>query len=168
MTRVPTPVESFFEQLTSWVGSVASLIVHTLVFAGSFAIAFLGYADFDRVLLMVTTIVSLEAIYLAIFIQMTVNRQSKELHDVSEDVEEIQEEVEEISKDVEEISEDVEEISKDVDEISEDVEEIQEDVEEMSEDWDLDTKKKELESPEALRAQLSDILAKLEAKNEKP
>lgn len=168
MTRVPTPVESFFETLTTWVGSVPSLIVHTLVFAGSFAIAFLGYADFDRVLLMVTTIVSLEAIYLAIFIQMTVNRQSKELHEVSEDVEEIHEEVEEISKDVEEISEDVEEISKDVDEISEDVEEIQEDVEEMSEDWDLDTKKKEHESPEALRAQLRDILAKLEAMNEKP
>lgn len=175
MTRVPTPVESFFERITTWVGSVPSLLVHTLVFAGSFAIAFLGYADFDRVLLMVTTIVSLEAIYLAIFIQMTVNRQSKELHDVSEDVEEIQEEVEEISKDVDEISEDVEEIqedveeiSKDVDEISEDVEDIQEDVEEMSEDWDLDTKKKEHESPEALRAQLRDILAKLEAMNEKP
>jgi uncharacterized protein YoxC len=168
MTRVPTPVESFFETLTTWVGSVPSLIAHTLVFAGSFAIAFLGYADFDRVLLMVTTIVSLEAIYLAIFIQMTVNRQSKELHDVSEDVEEIQEEVEEISKDVDEISEDVEEISKDVEEIGEDVEEIQEDVEEMSEDWDLDPKSSATESAESLRKQLKEILAKLEAMNEKP
>ena len=130
MTREPSPVETFFEHLTAWVGSVPSLVLHTLVFLGSFAIAILGYADFDRVLLIVTTIVSLEAIYLAIFIQMTVNRQARDLHDVTEDVEEIQEDVEEISKDVDEIQEDVEEISKDVDE-------IQEDVEEISEDWDL-------------------------------
>lgn len=152
--RAPTPVEVFFERLTAWVGSVPSLIVHTCVFAGSFAIALLGYADFDRVLLIVTTLVSLEAIYLAIFIQMTVNRQAKELHDVSEDVEEIQE--------------DVEEISKDVDEISEDVEEIQEDVEELSDDWDLAGGKGGPESPEELRKQLKTILEKLERLHEKP
>lgn len=153
MPRPPTPIESFFDRLTSWVGSVPSLIMHTTVFVGSFAIAFLGYADFDRVLLIVTTLVSLEAIYLAIFIQMTVNRQARELHEVSEDVEEIQEEVGEISKDVEEMSEDVEE--------------IQEDVEEMSDDWDLAAEKGS-ESPEELRKQLSVILAKLEKLNEKP
>lgn len=159
--RVPTPIETFFERLTAWVGSVPSLVVHTCVFAGSFAIAILGYADFDRVLLIVTTLVSLEAIYLAIFIQMTVNRQAQELHEVSEDVEEIQEDVEEISKDVEEISEDVEEIS-------EDVEEIQEDVEELSDDWDLSGGNVNGESPEELRKQLKVILEKLEKLNEKP
>ena len=152
--RAPTPVELFFERLTAWVGSVPSLIVHTCVFAGSFAVALLGYADFDRVLLIVTTLVSLEAIYLAIFIQMTVNRQAKELHDVSEDVEEIQE--------------DVEEISKEVEEMSEDVEGIQEDVEEMSDDWDLSGGKLHGESPEELRKQLAVILEKLEKLNEKP
>lgn len=68
-------------------------------------------------LLVLTTIVSLEAIYLAIFIQMTVNRQARELAEVSGDVEDIQE-------DIEEISHDVDEIQKDVDEIQEDVEEI--------------------------------------------
>lgn len=150
--RTPTQVELFFERLTSWVGSVPSLIVHTLVFLGAFAIGALGYVDFDRVLLIVTTLVSLEAIYLAIFIQMTVNRQAKELHDVSEDVEEIQE--------------DVEEISKDVEEISEDVEEIQEDVEEMSDDWDLEGNTG-AESREALQKQLRDILAKLDALEKK-
>lgn len=154
MVRIPTPVESFFDSLTSWVGSVPSLIVHTGVFAGSFAIALFGYADFDRVLLIVTTLVSLEAIYLAIFIQMTVNRQARELHDVTEDVEEI--------------LEDVEEISKEVEEISEDVEEIQEDVEEISDDWDLASGKRKEDSAEELRIKLREILAKLEALNEKP
>lgn len=153
MVREPTPVETFFERLTSWVGSIQSLVLHTALFAGSFLIAALGFADFDRVLLIVTTLVSLEAIYLAIFIQMTVNRQSQDIKDVSEDVEEIQE--------------DVEEISKDVEEISDDVEEIQEDVEEMSDDWDLEGGTAG-ESPEELRKQLKEILEKLEAIGEKP
>ena len=160
MTRVPTPIEKFFDRLTAWVGSVPSLVVHTLVFLGAFAVGILGYVDFDRVLLIVTTLVSLEAIYLAIFIHMTVNRQSQELHDVSEDVEEIQEEVEEISKDVEDIQEDVEEMSHDV-------EEIQEDVEEMSDDWDLEGKVNP-ESREVLQKQLREILTKLDALEKKP
>lgn len=157
----PTRVEIFFERLTSWIGSIPSLLVHTLAFASAFLVAVFHYAPWDMVLLLVTTVVSLEAIYLAIFIQMTVNRQAKELHEVSEDVEEIQEDVEEISKDVEEISEDMEEIS-------EDVEEIQEDVEELSDDWDLSGGKINGESPEELRKQLQVILSKLEKFSEKP
>lgn len=71
--------------------------------------------------------VSLEAIYLSIFIQMSVNRQAHKLHAVSKDVEEIQEDVEEIQEDVDEIQHDVDEIQEDVEDIGEDVEEIQED-----------------------------------------
>ncbi len=129
-------------------------------------VAIFHYAPWDMVLLIVTTVVSLEAIYLAIFIQMTVNRQAKELHDVSEDVEEIQEEVEEISKDVEEISEDVEDIQEDVEVMSKDVEEIQEDVEEMSDDWDLSGTASG-ETPEELRKQLRIVLEKLERAEKK-
>lgn len=146
-----TRVEVFFERLTSWVGSVLSLILHTLAFVGSFTVAILGYADLDRVLLIVTTVVSLEAIYLAIFIQMTVNRQAKDIHEVTEDVEDI--------------LEDVEEISKDVDEISEDVEEIQEDVEELAEDWDLEDGKPrnpETETLDALHNELKSLVARIE------
>lgn len=166
MVRVPTPVETFFERLTTWVGSVPSLIVHTFAFVGAFLVAVFHYAPWDMVLLIVTTVVSLEAIYLAIFIQMTVNRQAKELHDVSEDVEEIQEEVEEISKDVEEIGEDVEDIQEDVEVMSKDVEEIQEDVEEMSDDWDLSGTANG-ETPEELRKQLRIVLEKLERAEKK-
>jgi low affinity Fe/Cu permease len=115
----------FFETITAWIGSVPSFIAHTIFFAASFGVGYFGFAEWNTVLLVLTTAVSLEAIYLAIFIQMTVNRQSAEIQEVSEDVEEIQE--------------DLEEISEDVEEISEDVEEIQEDVEEMSEDWDLES-----------------------------
>ena len=77
------------------------------------------YGDSEKVMLVLTTIVSLEAIYLSIFIQMTVNKHGEELEEVSEDIDEIQ-------KDVDEIQEDVDEIQKDVDEIQEDVEDIEE------------------------------------------
>jgi uncharacterized protein YoxC len=77
---------------------------------------FFGFSSAD-VLLILTTIVSLEAIYLSIFIQITVNRQARELEEVSEDIEEIQEDVDEIQEDVEEIQENVDEIQEDVEEI---------------------------------------------------
>jgi|SRR3989344_2654165 len=107
--------------ITRAVGSPRSIIIHSILFLGSFGLATWGFIDFDRMLLILTTIVSLEAIYLAIFIQMTINYQSQSIAEVQEDVEEIQEDVEEISEDVGELQEDVEEISEDVAE--EDVEE---------------------------------------------
>ncbi len=117
---------------TSWIGSTSSIVVHTVLFAFSFGLYFFGI-DFDKILLVVTTLVSLEAIYLAIFIQMSVNKQAQDLDSVAQDVEEIQEDVEGIEKDVDEIQKDVEEIQEDVEEIEKDVDEIQEDVEEISE-----------------------------------
>jgi low affinity Fe/Cu permease len=100
---------SVASRATKWIGSTTSLIVHTILFAGSFALYFLGF-EFDKILLVVTTIVSLEAIYLSIFIQMSVNKHASDLEEVAEDVEEIQEDVEEIQKDVDEIQEDVGEV----------------------------------------------------------
>jgi low affinity Fe/Cu permease len=103
---------------TRWIGSTRSLVVHTVLFLLSFGLYFFGF-DLDKILLVVTTVVSLEAIYLSIFIQMSVNKHAEDLDEVAHDVDEIQE-------DVDEIQEDVEEIQKDVDEIQEDVEDIQE------------------------------------------
>lgn len=114
---------------TRWIGSTGSLILHTILFAVAFVLPLLG-VGIDRVLLVLTTIVSLEAIYLSIFIQITVNRQDRQLKEVSEDVEEIQEDVEEMQEDVEEIQHDIDEIQEDVDEIQEDVEDIQEEEDE--------------------------------------
>jgi biopolymer transport protein ExbB/TolQ len=110
---------SIFERVTTWVGSPSSFILHTLAFILAFVIGILGLASWEIVLLVLTTVVSLEAIYLSIFIQMTVNRQAAELAEVSEDVEDIQEDIEEISEDVDEIQEDIDEIQEDGEEINE-------------------------------------------------
>jgi len=91
--------------VTRWVGSPQSLVVHTIVFAGSFTAAWTGFIDVDRMLLVLTTLVSLEAIYLAIFIQMTVNEQAADIDEIQENIDEIQEDVEEMQEDVEEITE---------------------------------------------------------------
>jgi uncharacterized membrane protein len=126
-------LENIALSLTRWVGSVWSLIVHTFLFLGAFGLVLSG-APLDRVLLILTTIVSLEAIYLSIFIQMSVNHQARALANVEKDIDEIQEDVEEIAEDVEDIQEAHEEIQEDIEEIQEDIDEIQEDVEEITEE----------------------------------
>lgn len=126
-------LERFSIRATRWIGSVQSLVVHTILFVVSFVLVLTGI-ELDKVLLVLTTIVSLEAIYLSIFIQMSVNRQTRRLHAVSKDIDEIQEDIDEIQEDVDEIQGDINEIQEDVDEIQEDVEEIQEDVDEIQED----------------------------------
>lgn len=114
---------------TQWIGSTQSIAIHTVIFIACFGAAFSGFVSFDRMLLILTTLVSLEAIYLAIFIQMSVNRAAESLEEVEEDLDEIQE--------------DVGEIQKDIDEIQEDVDELQEDVEEIEESDDADEARKE-------------------------
>jgi len=103
--------ESYLEQLafatTRYIGSFYSLVLHSIFFVGIFSLQWLGF-DFGQIMLILTTVVSLEAIYLAIFIQMTVNRQAHKLAEVSEDVEEISKDIDDIHEDVEDISEDVE------------------------------------------------------------
>lgn len=121
------------EAATRWLGSTSSLIFHTGVFILAAIVPFLG-VPFDVVLLVVTTAVSLEAIYMNIFIQMAVNKNTADIEEIQEDVEEIAEDVEGIEKDVDEIQKDVDEIQEDVDEIQKDVDEIQEDIEEDQED----------------------------------
>jgi septal ring factor EnvC (AmiA/AmiB activator) len=139
-------LETIATKATRWIGSTRSLAVHTILFITSFSLYFFGFA-IDKILLVLTTILSLEAIYLSIFIQMSVNKQAEDLSEVAQDVEEIQEDVDEIQKDVDEIQEDVEGIEKDVEEIQEDVEGIEGDVDELSTDIDevgeLDQKRDE-------------------------
>ena len=96
------PQKTLVEKMITSVGSGYSLILHTLIFLFFFLFASLGFFSWDTMLLVLTTLVSLEAIYLAIFIQMSVNRHAVELAEVSEDVEDIQEDIEEISDETEE------------------------------------------------------------------
>jgi peptidoglycan hydrolase CwlO-like protein len=102
------------DKAMAWIGSTSSLIVHTIIFGASFALALFGIG-LDHILLVVTTLVSLEAIYMAIFIQMAVNRNTQSLQEVEKDIDEIQEDVDEIQKDIDEIQEDVDDIEKDDD-----------------------------------------------------
>ena len=149
-----------------YLGSVPSLILHTVFFVGIFGMQWLGYS-FDQIMLILTTAVSLEAIYLAIFIQMTVNRHAEQIEEVSEDVEELSENVEDISEDVEEISKDIDTIQEDVKEISEDVEDISEDVEvlgveiEKDDQEDAAERHHDLKRIERLEAVLEELLTEV-------
>lgn len=99
--------------ITHGIGSPLSIIIHTVLFIVSFVAAWEGYIAFDHMLLILTTIVSLEAIYLSIFIQMTINYTTEAVEEVAEDVEEMQEDIGEIQEDVGELQEDVEDINED-------------------------------------------------------
>lgn len=154
-----------------WIGSIQSLVIHTLFFAASFLLVVFGI-PFEKVLLVVTTIVSLEAIYLAIFIQMAVNQNTQSLETVEEDIDEIQEDVEEIQEDVEEIEkdvdviqEDVDVIQKDVDEIEKDIDEIQKDVDEIEKDESQD--EEHIKGNKVMLEQIEGKLAKLTGQIEK-
>ena len=140
--------ESAFERIaigsTKYIGSPTSLVLHTIFFVVVFGLQKFGFT-FEQTMLILTTAVSLEAIYLSLFIQMTVNRQARQIEEVSDDVDDIQEDVEEISKDIDEIQEDVdsiqentEEMGADMEGIHEHIEDIKENVEDLSEEFEKD------------------------------
>ena len=118
MNTASNKLESIFIGFTKWVGSVPSILLHTLFFVVSLSLPFFG-VNFEKVLLVVTTVVSLEAIYLSLFIQMSVNHAKETLRGVEQDIEELSEDVEEISEDIDEIQEDIDEIQEDVEELNE-------------------------------------------------
>lgn len=154
----PTRIEG----VITWIGSMSSLALHTAIFIGFFLLSIFGVIEWNTMLLVLTTAVSLEAIYLAIFIQLTVNRNTESLREVEEDIDEIQE-------DVEELGEDVEEMQEDIEEMSEDVEEMQEDLEEMNEE-EIEEEKREQEQARNLDQLTDDIrrvLAEVEALKKK-
>jgi len=120
---MPKKKESLLDQashkLTHWIGTTQSILAHTALFIGIFILILFG-VSLDKVLLILTTAVSLEAIYLAIFIQMTVNRTTKSLAGVEKDIDDIQEDVEDLGEDIDDIQEDVDSLEENVKGISED------------------------------------------------
>jgi hypothetical protein len=100
ITKTPKKL-SIIERLAinvpKWVGTPLSLLIHTIAFGGILALGLFGY-DFRTVNIVLTTWLSIEAIYLAIFIQMTVNRNTETIEDLQEDVEDIQEDVEDLEE----------------------------------------------------------------------
>ncbi len=104
-------LDHFAFKVTQWIGTPQSIIIHSLFFVGIFVLIPLGFR-LDTVMLILTTAVSLEAIYLSLLIQMTVNRNTQSLEDVEEDIDEIQEDVSGLEKDIDEISEDLDDIQE--------------------------------------------------------
>ena len=98
--------------VTKWVGSPTSIVIHSILFIGALLATLDGLIPFDRMLLFLATVVSLEAIYLSIFIQMTINYTTQSIQEVEEDIGEIQEDIGEIQEDVDELQEDVEDIAE--------------------------------------------------------
>ena len=127
-------MEKGASNVTKWIGSTTSVVLHTILFIVSFTLPYAGIVTFERMLLVLTTIVSLEAIYLSIFIQMSLNMNNENIEIIQEDIEEMGEDIEDLVEDIEEISEDIEEISEDIEEIGDDIEEMQKDVDEIQED----------------------------------
>jgi len=158
------------EGIIVWIGSPTSLVIHTIIFAGFFTVSFLKWVSWDLMFAVLTNVVSLEAIYLAIFIQMSVNRQAASLKvveedvgDIQENIEELGENVEELGENVEELGENVEELGENVEDLKEDVEDIQEDIGDISEDDDDDVHdRKQAEMLEALTNDIKTMLRHLE------
>ncbi|HEX4293717.1 MAG TPA: DUF1003 domain-containing protein [Rhizomicrobium sp.] len=154
------------ERVIVWIGSPASLALHTVIFSAFFAVSMLKIVAWDLMFAVLTNVVSLEAIYLAIFIQMSVNRQSASLKEVEEDVGDIQENIEELGENVEELGENVEELGENVEELGENVEDLKEDVEDIQEDIgeigeDDDDEAREKKQAEMLEALTNDVKAML-------
>lgn len=105
-------IDAIADWLIGWIGSTASLVIHTLFFIVIFALR-LAHISTESILLILTTVVSLEAIYLSILIQRTVNKSSQALAEVTEDLEEVTEDIGEIQEDIDEIQEDIDEIQED-------------------------------------------------------
>jgi hypothetical protein len=90
--KTQKPTTDFADKLTGWIGTKTSLLVHTFLFMSIFSLRFFN-VSMDQILLILTTSLSIEAIYLAIFIQITVNKNTQSLEEVEHDIDEIQEDV---------------------------------------------------------------------------
>lgn len=107
-------LEGLSQQMTNSIGTTNSLIIHSFLFVGIFCLRFFAIPT-EEILLILTTAVSLEAIYLAIFIQMTVNRTTASLASVEEDIDDIQGDVDSLETNLKGISGDY--LEDDTDEV---------------------------------------------------
>ena len=130
-------LEKISDKVTLWIGTPVSIIVHTILFIVIFSLKYFG-VSIDQILLILTTAVSLEAIYLAIFIQMSVNKTKLTIAGVEKDIDDIQEDVQEISEDIEDISgneeEDDDEIIRTIKDIEERIVKLHKEVIEIKKD----------------------------------
>jgi hypothetical protein len=96
--QIDSKIQSIALASIRWIGSASSLVYHTMLFAAFGVIMASQVFPFESVMLVLTTLVSLEAIYLSIFIQMTVNIHAAQLSEIAEDIDEIQDDVGELQE----------------------------------------------------------------------
>jgi low affinity Fe/Cu permease len=81
--------EKHILKIPQFVGTTKSILIHTFLFLAIYSMLLFG-VSLDTVNLTLTTLVSLEAIYLSIFIQLSVNQSSNkitaELDEITEDI----------------------------------------------------------------------------------
>ena len=109
-----TKPKTRLDSIISWVGTPASLVAHTIFFALMPTLRLFGVSASD-VMLILTTVVSLEAIYLNIFIQMGVNRQADEQEKTRTEITSLHETVEEVQETMEEVQETMEDVQETID-----------------------------------------------------
>ncbi len=83
--KKPDKLQRAALNITHWIGSPQSILIHTTLFVIGFSTVLLNVLPLDTLLLILNTIVSLEAIYLALFIQLTVNYTTETIEEVGFD-----------------------------------------------------------------------------------
>ena len=92
-----TRLEKFSFKLTELMGSPFSLSLHTAIIIAALSLRYIGFTS-NLPLVTVATIFSLEALYMAIFTQVKVNRNSRSLDEVVTNMEHMHDERKEIHK----------------------------------------------------------------------
>ena len=105
-TKPENKLLDFLTKIPQAIGTPVSLLIHTIFFVLIFSLPLFGF-DSQSVNIFFTTILSLEAIYLAIFIQMSVNLSNQNIQDISEDIDDLSEDIDDLSEDIEEIQGDI-------------------------------------------------------------
>ena len=83
MKRISKRKIELSERITDWIGSTQSIIVHFVFIFGIFFFQLINIS-LNTILLVLTTFLSVEAIFLSIFIQMSVNRTTDTIEEISE------------------------------------------------------------------------------------
>lgn len=116
MNKITNLFDKLSDKATEWIGSTESIIFHTIFFIVMFSLYFLNI-DFNVIMLLLTTVVSLEAIYLSIFIQRAVNKQRLQLADVEESLEDVEETLGDVEETIEDVEESIEEDDREDEEV---------------------------------------------------
>lgn len=84
-------MEKISSGLIKWIGSPSSLLFHTALFIGFFTLRYFGIIG-EYVFSLLIATMCLEAIYLAIFVQLIVKKNCKNLQHMQESINEVSQE----------------------------------------------------------------------------